>query len=783
MSGLISGLFPLPELPDHPGAPAETAGADAGVGTAARTARPRPMVVALRPRLGRDPQRRPVPVHPRSDRSGARRSTRRRTARSGRSTLGEAMIGSAATTAARRGDDLDATLVLHARPLRPGVDLADTSRFGDENWILGPAQLQSHIQQLKLNFAALPEDYRLLAKHLFYSMLSGELPPGEKRPSITAIRSTMIEVKRLFCWLADRSAERGGQPLALAELTPADLATYREYLHATGSPSRRSIACAGVRCFWRYRRVLPDHLSFDPLQEVDDWSIPHHARANENKTDRIPEQILGPLITWALRFIDDFAPDILAAQQIWTLARDPNRIKPDRHTEPTALFDLLDSYIRRGRPLPGWGGAVNIKFLSDLTGMSRTRIYNHRHHVDRAAEIVGIAEDTDYDIDITGRLDGEPWIEAITTDHYASNSLAALTRMLQISCYTVISFFSGMRDSEVKHLRRGCVHAQHDADGIPYRWRITSTAFKGENAEGVTANWVVSPPAARAVAVIEQLATIENCWLFSRLPNSPGAKHKSDGKAQTTSSTNTQLNEFRDWINDYCASRSRKDPIPLVDGRPWTLKTSLFRRTLAWFIARQPGGSIAGAIQYRHMSIQMFEGYAGTSDSGFRAEVEAERALARGEHLLATIEAHQHTDYTGPAADEAARRLDDFGDHAAFTGTVITDPRRLARLMKKHDPAIYPGRYATCVFNPDKALCARTTDLSGASRPALGDCKPLDCNNVALTSDNLAALDAERASLLDQLTARPALPPMLHQRVTARAETIADYLTRHDNRS
>lgn len=31
----------------------------------------------------------------------------------------------------------------------------------------------------------------------------------------------------------------------------------------------------------------------------------------------------------------------------------------------------------------------------------------------------------------------------------------------------------------------------------------------------------------------------------------------------------------------------------------------------------------------------MFEGYAGTSDSGFRAEVEAEQALARGEHLLA----------------------------------------------------------------------------------------------------------------------------------------------------
>ncbi|MFF3574978.1 hypothetical protein [Nocardia jiangxiensis] len=36
----------------------------------------------------------------------------------------------------------------------------------------------------------------------------------------------------------------------------------------------------------------------------------------------------------------------------------------------------------------------------------------------------------------------------------------------------------------------------------------------------------------------------------------------------------------------------------------------------------------------------MFEGYAGTSDSGFRAEAESEEALARGEHLLAMIDQH-----------------------------------------------------------------------------------------------------------------------------------------------
>ena len=53
----------------------------------------------------------------------------------------------------------------------------------------------------------------------------------------------------------------------------------------------------------------------------------------------------------------------------------------------------------------------------------------------------------------------------------------------------------------------------------------------------------------------------------------------------------------------------------------------------------------------------MFEGYAGTSDSGFRAEVEAEQALLRGNDLMAMIDQHAHTPLDGPAAAEGATRL------------------------------------------------------------------------------------------------------------------------------
>ena len=103
---------------------------------------------------------------------------------------------------------------------------------------------------------------------------------------------------------------------------------------------------------------------------------------------------------------------------------------------------------------------------------------------------------------------------------------------------------------------------------------------------------------------------VDSDLLFAALPHSPGRKTTLLGRALTTYSTSVQLNDFRDWINEYCARHNRADIIPAVNGRPWIFSTSQFRRTLAWFIARQPGGSIAGAIQYRHMSVQMFEGYA-----------------------------------------------------------------------------------------------------------------------------------------------------------------------------
>jgi hypothetical protein len=127
----------------------------------------------------------------------------------------------------------------------------------------------------------------------------------------------------------------------------------------------------------------------------------------------------------------------------------------------------------------------------------------------------------------------------------------------------------------------------------------------------------------------------------------------------------------------------------------------------------------------------------------------------------------------------AARRLDQFGEHARFAGTLLVDDRRLIRLMRRQDPAIYPGTFATCVFQPDKALCQQHRDSRGTTRPGLGDCRPLECGNVALTTDNITALRAEMDHITDQLALRPSLPPLLHHRLCGRHDQITQFLDRH----
>lgn len=673
----------------------------------------------------------------------------------------------------------EAAYVLAGRPLRPGARLEDTSRYGDDVWRLAPAIIQVQERTVVLNFDTIPARFRPAAKCLFYALLCLELeaPSGEDRLAISSVRSAFGEIKRLLTWLDSRwPADR----TELSDLSPADLDHYNRHLltlfpHREGA---RESARAAVRLLWRWRVHLGrDRLRFDPLH-LDGWGEERPERGRENGTGRLPEEVLGPLLVWALRFVDDFAPDILEADRRWREARTAGAAGVTSRQIDERLRQFLDDHIAARRPLPGYQGKINTSHLAAMLKCHRREIGRRREAIDTVIAVVGVADAAFVDDDVQGTLSSRPWVTAITTHHTLPTSLAALARHLQTACYIVIAFLSGMRDSEVKHIRRGCVEVKCDEDGHAYRWRVHSRAFKGEDdAEGVEASWTVCEPVARAVRVLERLQPDGQDYLMGALRHGPGqAKGAGVDRAVGVGATNQNLNLFAHFVNGLCTEHGRADTIAAGKGHGIRLKTRVFRRTLAWYIARHPGGVIAGALQYRHHSIQMFEGYAGTSDSGFRAEVESEQAIARGEGYMEMIDSHQHTGLAGPSAEEAARRLQEFGQLAQFQGQIALDRHRLKRIMKRHDPAIYPGEYITCVNDPAKALCEKARQGNSEGLPAHGGCIPLACRNVALTPENVAAWQHEIARIDSRIASRPMLPP-LRQLLQRRRAEIADFLT------
>ncbi|MEU9291462.1 hypothetical protein AB0D57_44315 [Streptomyces sp. NPDC048275] len=143
------------------------------------------------------------------------------------------------------------------------------------------------------------------------------------------------------------------------------------------------------------------------------------------------------------------------------------------------------------------------------------------------------------------------------------------------------------------------------------------------------------------------------------------------------------------------------------------------------------------------------------------------------------VDAHEHTELTGPAAGEAAHRLEGFGRRTRFQGTVVADERRLKRIMKQADPAVYPGTYITCVHDHSKALCERARRGRFEGLPDHGDCQPLACRNVALTSSNTEAWRLELDRIDRRLGARPPLPPLMQRRLASRRAEIETFLRRN----
>lgn len=79
----------------------------------------------------------------------------------------------------------------------------------------------------------------------------------------------------------------------------------------------------------------------------------------------------------------------------------------------------------------------------------------------------------------------------------------------------------------IKHLERGCLQRWCDEDGEPFRYKLTSQAFKGESTPlGIQATWVVNATVARAVDYWSGWCPSPSAFSSRRLPyrSAPGAR-------------------------------------------------------------------------------------------------------------------------------------------------------------------------------------------------------------------------------------------------------------------
>jgi integrase len=689
------------------------------------------------------------------------------------------------------------TPVLLRRKIHPGADPAGLSVFCDDRWNLTPGMFEDHLPSTSLNFTSVPDACRHQAKHYVWQLINHDMPQTLRHTHgrRLALRSIAVDFPRItafLVWLDVRAITRIG------DVTGQDLDAFLDDVAGGETPAgtKRGLLMEVLR-LWAYRELLPADMQ---LPAAAPWcgEFPREllvgpAAPRENRTRRIHQDTMEPLMMWALRFVEVFAGDITGSfgeyLALWsrggtsrpgkrgesrTGLHKPGELKP----EVLAYLDALrrDGGALPGRTRPGGGTEPDWRHLTRIFNSAETTFAQGRR-LRAIVDAAGLpAAGTAYlTSPITGLLDGQPW----RPDPIGFHEARTLARLLRTACLIVICYLSGMRPGEVLNLERGCL-TRDDAANL---WMITGRHFKGVRdtdggklPEGQQRDdpWTVVEAVARTITVLERLHGHRLLVPVQLHPYSPiGSGSTRPGEGRTSRETPNDIRDFIAWVNQYCQETGRPgDQIPPDPHGP--IATSRFRKTLAWHIVRRPRGLVAAAIQYGHVHVQMTLGYSGTYDSGFPDEHAYEEWLYRLERIAADEQQLAGSEHvSGPAADLYRHRV--HTAHDRFAGRVLGSIREARDMLANPLLQIYPGRAMTCVLDPAKALCQLHRDQDDARRtPDLDDCRP-NCRNIARTDRDITALQARAAELRD-LTSDGYLAPSLRSQrerdELSRIETI-----------
>jgi hypothetical protein len=314
-------------------------------------------------------------------------------------------------------------------------------------------------------------------------------------------------------------------------------------------------------------------------------------------------------------------------------------------------------------------------------------------------------------------------------------------------------------------IRRGAHSYERSADGVINRHRVRSVVTKGRSTPETT-TWVVSEHVGRALEVMERLDGHDLVFKSLR------------GRVEA-------VNDFRLHVNRLAAVNPVA--IPEDDGAVWKFDTRQFRRTLAWFIGAQPFGVWAGAVQFKHLSVQaamngigptVFEGYAGTTLSGFPTEVELGKQAAADLYVESLVAAHAGGAHSGGGgATRINSRLEqlrvELAEHTPSPATEprVVDDRRRVAMLRSVSHNLFVGPLTDCFFDRDVALCLRADERSSATTPVIARCQYDNCKNSRIGEHHLPERQERLAQVRSDLRIKD-LPPLQRRHLTDQRDRL-----------
>lgn len=585
------------------------------------------------------------------------------------------------------------------------------TRFSDPAWdvapLIGATNIPASNKVVRFDFEITcgqkaSEVYRQTLiqtmKEFAYARLSVP-PPGMRQRSPQTVIVETVQISLFARWLLRRGIEH------FSEVSVALLDEFRDHLMADRTweigdrkNGRNTLQVAltlrAVQRLWEYREALSDTLSFYPWQGVNPRIITgfQKYRGEENRTPVIPENVMTALGRHALRYVEFFSKDIIEFRATLENAR-------------AERLAMGYSEYRTQTDVDGW---IFRKFLRRLS--------------------LSIDPDT-----------GMPW----RTPWARYSEFRHEERMLIAACFIVVAWLSGMRVSEILAIRDKPVSTQTTPDGR-LLLRLHSRLFKGAaEPQGRPESWIIVPPVALA------LETIAAATAYQRRSSDDVLFQNTTGTPLKTISINEYVNLFRDHVSTLFPFT----PVPPgKDGQPWYFNTRQFRRTLARHIARQPFGVIAGMLQYKHVHIVTFEGYAGTDNlDSWKKLLAQERLLANADFLEEMAHDIVEGHVAGPKDEQMLREF------RGAAGDRRADD--IAYYLRHKAKCFYLGTLNYCFFEPETAMCLSEVNSDLQKTPVLSFCHPDRCANSCISAKHKPAWEAAIADA-EAMRRTPKLSPL-----------------------